>query len=107
MFIPNCPTCTNKMIPDPVGGWDCLFCRTEGTEPVCYKSPYINHCWNCGFKIDSRNSTKSVIPNMGYHCRNCKKDLWEWKQANGLLTANDLNIRLYYMRINIQHGQVI
>jgi len=80
MTDPICPICKNQLIPDPHSGWDCIFCRTEGTEPVTLKSPYINHCWNCGFGIDSRVSVKSLIPNMGYHCGSCGKDLTEWKQ---------------------------
>ena len=45
---------------------------------------YINHCWNCGFGIDSRTSIKSLLPGMGYHCGGCGKDLTEWKQSKGL-----------------------
>jgi hypothetical protein len=53
-FIASCPSCDMPTPPEYV---------------------YINHCWKCGGNIDSRNCMKSLIPNMGYHCKSCGEDL--------------------------------
>jgi len=79
MTNPVCSICKNPLAPEPHGTWFCPTCMSEALAPIS-KSPYINHCWNCGFGIDSRVSVKSLIPDMGYHCGSCGKDLREWKQ---------------------------
>lgn len=61
--------------------------------PACL--PYINVCWNCHTDVDSRINKKSPIPNMGYICGNCGKDLSEWKVAKGLISVRQY-IELYY-----------
>lgn len=66
----------------------CMFCDLPQEEDNFYI--YQNHCWNCGFGIDSRFSTPSSIPGMGYHCGSCGKDLTEWKLKKGLVTVEQL-----------------
>jgi len=66
----------------------CLYCDLPQEEDSF--KVYINHCWNCGFGIDSRISKQSIIPGMGYCCGSCGKDLSEWKLRMGLITAAQL-----------------
>lgn len=66
----------------------CMYCDLPQEEDEFYI--YQNHCWNCGFGIDSRFSVPSRISGMGYHCGRCGKDLTEWKLRRGLITASQL-----------------
>ena len=63
----------------------CFHC--DAPEAIQKKNVYINHCWNCGSSIDNRVSVKSLIPDMGYHCGNCGKDLLEWKKGLGVFSV--------------------
>jgi len=67
----------------------CIYCDLPSEEDEF--NIYINHCWNCGFGIDSRYSRPSIIPGMAYHCGSCGHDLSEWKLRKGLITATRLN----------------
>jgi len=40
---------------------------------------YKNNCFHCGSDINEVICEKSKIPNMGYVCHTCGKDLTEWK----------------------------
>lgn len=66
----------------------CMYCDMPREEDHFYI--YRNHCWNCGYGIDSRFSAPSPIPNMGYVCGHCGKDLTEWKLRTGQLTLTEL-----------------
>jgi len=57
-------------------------------------NPYINHCWGefCSGQIDSRTCQKSKLPDMGYHCPLCGKDLSEYKVWKGEITKEQLQI---------------
>ena len=78
-----CPTCKNKsveIIENCGNGMlivACIYCDLPQDDH--HDEPYINHCWNCGDDIDSRNSIASHISGMGYYCNYCGKDLSEWK----------------------------
>ena len=82
MNQPACPICglqsiiEVEMFNDGSFIGSCIHCDfpQEDRDYV-----YQNHCWNCGFDIDSRYSTPSCIPGMGFHCGRCGKDLSEWK----------------------------
>jgi len=65
----------------------CLDCDIP-QEPNIYI--YQNHCWNCGFGIDSRFSAPSPMPDMGYVCGHCGKDLFEWKLRRGLIMTTQI-----------------
>jgi len=74
----------------------CIYCDLPSEDDDF--NIYLNHCWNCGFGIDSRFSIPSIIPGMAYHCGYCGKDLSEWKLRKGLITATELNnLRLRYL----------
>lgn len=89
-----CPTCQQPTVIEieklSGGYWigACLYCDLPQEEDSFYV--YENHCWNCGFGIDSRFSRPSSIPGMGYHCGYCGKDLSEWKLRKGLISATQL-----------------
>ena len=51
----------------------CLNCDEPG-ETVKEKV-YINHCWKCGFPINSRVDQRSPRYNKGFICRRCGCDL--------------------------------
>lgn len=91
-----CPTCKQQSmieIEELQGGFvvmACMYCDLPQEEDSFYI--YKNHCWNCGFGIDSRFSQISSLPNMGYICGWCGKDLTEWKLRKGLISLAELNI---------------
>jgi len=66
----------------------CMHCDMPQEEEGFYI--YQNHCWNCGYGIDSRFSQISQLPGMGYICGYCGKDLTEWKIRKGLITMAEL-----------------
>ena len=66
----------------------CLYCDLPQEEDGF--AIYENHCWNCGYGIDSRFSRRSVIPGMGYYCSSCGKDLVEWKLMKGLVSITQI-----------------
>jgi hypothetical protein len=63
-------SCGRPMVPDQMRDgrviYSCVFCH----QPY-----YINHCWKCHSKIDSRFCRRSPIPNLGYICSVCQHDL--------------------------------
>lgn len=75
-----CPTCHEKSIvilqeiPDGTFIGACHYCDMGGDEHS--SEPYINHCWKCGWGIDSRSCQQSRF-GKGYHCNNptCRVDL--------------------------------
>ena len=93
-MYPPCPKCKQNSIfeiEDLGGGFTiaaCIYCDLPQEEE--HWGIYENHCWNCGFGIDSRYSIQSIIPGMGYYCGWCGKDLSEWKLRMGLITATEL-----------------
>lgn len=95
MVYPPCPKCQQHSMIEVealAGGVSiaaCLYCDLPQEHEQF--SIYRNHCWNCGWGIDSRFSTPSRIPGMAYHCSWCGKDLSEWKLRRGLITATELN----------------
>lgn len=64
----------------------CMYCDLPQEDPPEYE----NHCWNCSAPVDSETCRKSKIPNMGYHCNACGKDLFEYKMKKGLIKSEDL-----------------
>lgn len=42
--------------------------------------PYINHCWNCPAKIDSRVCRRDPEPTNGYICKRCGESLKNFKK---------------------------
>ena len=90
----TCPTCKQQsivMIEKLRGGFwigACLYCDLPQEEDGF--AIYTNHCWNCGWGIDSRFNNPSLIPGMGYICNHCGKDLTEWKLRKGLITLTEL-----------------
>lgn len=93
MIHPMCPTCKQQSmieIEQLAGGliiMACLYCDLPQEEDHFYI--YQNHCWKCGYGIDSRFSAPSPIPDMGYICGNCGRDLLEWKLKTNQLTLTD------------------
>jgi len=77
-----CNTCGSPMeVVEECGNvqiLSCLYCDRWNQIPRSPK-PYINKCWNCHWRIDSRNCPKSDLPDMGYHCLNCGEDLRKLK----------------------------
>lgn len=87
----------------------CMYCDLPQEEDSFYI--YQNHCWNCGYGIDSRFCKPSNIPGMGYHCNTCGKDLTEWKLRQGLITAQQLiqlqgGTPLCYTATNVQNQAI-
>ena len=70
-IAPTC-RCGAKKVLLEGGIWACIYCDIfhETLEFV-----YINHCYHCYADIDSRYCLKSVVPNAGYHCSYCGRDL--------------------------------
>lgn len=66
----------------------CLYCDLPQEDDHFHI--YENHCWNCGYGIDSRFNRPSPIEGMGYICNYCGKDLLEWKLGKGLITIQQL-----------------
>ncbi len=90
-----CPTCNQRsMLEIEFAGSNllmaCLYCDLPQEEDGF--AIYQNHCWNCGYGIDSRFSHPSPFPDMGYLCGYCGKDLTEWKLKTGQLTSSELLI---------------
>jgi len=96
MSKPICPTCTQESmigIYEVARGCEimyCIHCDLSKDENGSYV--YQNHCWKCGYGIDSRFSKLSHIPGMGYICGHCGKDLSEWKLKIGQITLTELLI---------------
>lgn len=96
MIHPVCPICKQHSmieIEKLQGGYvvmACLYCDLPQEDDQF--AIYQNHCWNCGYGIDSRFSTPSQLPGMGYCCGYCGKDLTEWKLRKGLITSTELYI---------------
>lgn len=107
MIHPICPTCKQQSmieIDQLAGGlviMACLYCDLPQEEDGFYI--YQNHCWNCWYEIDSRFCNPSPIPDMGYVCNHCGKDLTEWKLRNGLITAS----QLYNLQSGGHYGTVV
>jgi len=70
----ECPDCNCVPFEIFPGEWECL-CGHEELAPE--QKPYINHCWNCGWDINSETCFRSPRPNKGFICRNptCRCDL--------------------------------
>lgn len=111
MIHPVCPICKQQSmieIENLAGGVSvmaCMYCDLPQEEDGF--AIYQNHCWNCGFGIDSRFSVPSQFPGMGYICGWCGKDLTEWKLRNGLLTLTELfilkgELRCFSIATNVQ-----
>lgn len=87
-----CPTCHRHsiMMIDRFGDGTfvgaCYYCDMPQEDIFAYE----NRCWNCGYGIDSRFNKPSPIPDMGYVCGWCGKDLTEWKLRHGLITVTEL-----------------
>jgi len=79
----------------------CMYCDLPQDDGFVYE----NHCWNCGNDIDSRNSKQSVLPNMGYHCNSCGKDLSEWKGIKQKTALSDGNFKKLLDKVEAEVNQ--
>ena len=77
--FPICQGCNGPIMGYPP---ECC-CGLPEEDPK--NTSYINHCWNCGTKIDSACCVESSTPGMGYHCKLCGEDLTKWKRNMGLI----------------------
>lgn len=75
--FPTCPTCGTALVKYGKGfcEWECPICDSPQEEE---SAPYINHCWYCGEKIDSRDCEPSPFINGGFICNNCGRELTEF-----------------------------